>query len=139
MSCSILILEFFVVNLNFACIFARISLVFLLKMRPYFARIFTKMSPYEKLVTLQRCLCPTIEYFGILAPFCYYSLIGVVIDFLSRVGVVKKIPSRGRVASTRHSLLVTMFFNGCQPFVQQCNGNDTSFWSYSKTAIKVLH
>ena len=39
-------------NLNFARIFARISLVFLLQMRPYFARIFTKMSPYEELVTL---------------------------------------------------------------------------------------
>ena len=38
--------------MNFARIFARISLVFLLKMRPYFARIFTKMSPYEELVTL---------------------------------------------------------------------------------------
>ena len=45
-------MEFFVVNKNFARIFARISLVFLLKMRPYFARIFTKMSPYEELVTL---------------------------------------------------------------------------------------
>ena len=39
--------------MNFARIFARISLVFLLKMRPYFARIFTKMSPYEELVTLR--------------------------------------------------------------------------------------
>ena len=38
--------------MNFARIFARILLVFLLKMRPYFARIFTKMSPYEELVTL---------------------------------------------------------------------------------------
>ena len=40
--------------MNFARIFARISLVFLLKMRPYFARIFTKMSPYEELVTLEK-------------------------------------------------------------------------------------
>jgi len=40
-------------GMNFARIFARISLVFLLKMRPYFARIFTKMSPYEELVTLK--------------------------------------------------------------------------------------
>ena len=39
-------------DLNFARIFARILLVFLLKMRPYFARIFTKMSPYEELGTL---------------------------------------------------------------------------------------
>ena len=31
-----------------------ISLVFLLKMRPYFARIFTKMSPYEELGTLDK-------------------------------------------------------------------------------------
>ena len=52
MFCSFLILEFFVVNMNFARIFASISLVFLLKMRPYFARIFTKMSPYEELGTL---------------------------------------------------------------------------------------
>ena len=41
--------------MNFARIFARISLVFLLKMRPYFARIFTKMSPYEELVALHCC------------------------------------------------------------------------------------
>ena len=50
------------------------------------------------------CLCPIIEYFGISVPFCYYSLLGRVIDFPSRVRVVKKIPSTGRVASTRHSL-----------------------------------
>ena len=37
-------------------------------------------------------------------PFCYYSLLGRVIDFPSRVRVVKKIPSTGRVARTRHSL-----------------------------------
>ena len=51
------------------------------------------------------CLCPIIEYFGISVPFCYYSLLGRVIDFSSRVRVVKKIPSTGRVASTRHSLI----------------------------------
>ena len=51
------------------------------------------------------CLCPKIEYFGISVPFCYYSLLGRVIDFPSRVRVVKKIPSTGRVASTRHSLV----------------------------------
>ena len=39
-------------------------------------------------------------------PFCYYSLLGRVIDFPSRVRVVKKIPSTGRVASTRHSLVM---------------------------------
>ena len=50
------------------------------------------------------CLCPIIEYFGISVAFCYYSLLGRVIDFPSRVRVVKKIPSTGRVASTRHSL-----------------------------------
>ena len=50
------------------------------------------------------CLCPIIEYFGISVPFRYYSLLGRVIDFPSRVRVVKKIPSTGRVASTRHSL-----------------------------------
>ena len=50
------------------------------------------------------CLCPKIEYFGISVPFCYYSLLGQVIDFPSRVRVVKKIPSTGWVASTRHSL-----------------------------------
>ena len=50
------------------------------------------------------CLCPIIEYFGISVIFCYYSLLGRVIDFPSRVRVVKKIPSTGRVASTRHSL-----------------------------------
>ena len=42
--------------MNFARIFARISLVFLLKIRPYFARMFTKMSPYEELVTLTMVL-----------------------------------------------------------------------------------
>ena len=51
------------------------------------------------------CLCPIIEYFGILVPFCYYSLLGRVMNFPSRVRVVKKIPSTGQVASTRHSLL----------------------------------
>ena len=50
------------------------------------------------------CLRPIIEYFGISVAFCYYSLLGRVIDFPSRVRVVKKIPSTGRVASTRHSL-----------------------------------
>ena len=36
------------------------------------------------------CLCPTIEYFGISVPFYYYSLLGQVIDFPSKVRVVKK-------------------------------------------------
>ena len=31
------------------------SLVFLTKMRSYFDRIFTKMNPYEELVTLGHC------------------------------------------------------------------------------------
>ena len=52
------------------------------------------------------CLCPIIEYFGISVPFYYYSLLGQVIDFPSRVRVVKKILSTGRVASTRHSLVM---------------------------------
>ena len=50
-------------------------------------------------------LCRKIQYFGISVPFCYYSLLGRVIDFPSRVRVVKKIASTGRVASTRHSLI----------------------------------
>ena len=64
MFCSFSILEFFVVNMNFARIFASISLVFLLKMRPYFARIFTKMSPYEELGTLLKTKCRPFEQFG---------------------------------------------------------------------------
>ena len=35
-------------------------------------------------------LHPKIEYFGISVPFCHYSLLGRVIDFPSRVRVVKK-------------------------------------------------
>ena len=54
---SIALLEFLVVYLNFARIFARIMSVVLLKMRLYFARIFTKMSPYEELVTQHCCVC----------------------------------------------------------------------------------
>ena len=57
------------------------------------------------------CLCPLIEYYGVSVPFCYYSLLGRVIDFPSRVRVVKKIPSTGRVASTRHSLLLIRMRN----------------------------
>ena len=52
------------------------------------------------------CLRPIIEYFGISVAFCYYSLLGRVIDFPSRVREVKKILSTGRVASTRHSLFM---------------------------------
>ena len=44
--------------MNCARIFSRISLVFLLKMRPYFAHIFTKMSPYEELGILHALLGP---------------------------------------------------------------------------------
>ena len=58
------------------------------------------------------CLRPIIEYFGISVAFCYYSLLGRVIDFPSRVRVVKKIPSTGRVASTRHSLLIRVTLDG---------------------------
>ena len=46
--CSIFVVE----NLNFARLFARLTPVFLLKKRPSFARLFTKMSPSEELVTL---------------------------------------------------------------------------------------
>ena len=68
----------------------------------------TKMLDQEEAYKTKKycCLCPIIEYFGISVPFCYYSLLGRVIDFPSRVRVVKKIPSTGRVASTRHSLPV---------------------------------
>ena len=71
----------------------------------------TQIADLQKCVTKKSlwtkqlwCLCPKIEYFGISVPFCYYSLLGRVIDFPSRVRVVKKIPSTGWVASTRHSL-----------------------------------
>ena len=71
----------------------------------------TRIADLQKCVTKKSlwtkklfCLCPKIEYFGISVPFCYYSLLGQVIDFPSKVRVVKKIPSTGRVASTRHSL-----------------------------------
>ena len=66
----------------------------------------TKMLDQEEAYKTKKycCLCPIIEYFEISVPFCYYSLLGWVIDFPSRVRVVKKIPSTGRVASTRHSL-----------------------------------
>ena len=69
----------------------------------------TKMLDQEEAYKTKKycCLCPIIEYFGILVPFCYYSLLGRVIDFPSRVRVVKKIPSTGRVASTRHSLVTS--------------------------------
>ena len=61
------------------------------------------------------CMCPKMEYFGIYVPFCYYSLLGRVIDFPSRVRVVKKIPSTGRVASTRHSLIMAETqITGCE-------------------------
>ena len=43
---------FLIHNLNFARLFARLTPVFLLKKRPSFARLFTKMSPSEELVTL---------------------------------------------------------------------------------------
>ena len=72
----------------------------------------TQIADLQKCVTKKslwtkklRCLCPQIEYFGISVPFCYYSLLGRVIDFPSRVRVVKNIPGTGRVASTCHSLL----------------------------------
>ena len=48
---------FLIHNLNFARLCARLTPVFLLKKRPYFARLFTKMSPSEELVTLQRIVC----------------------------------------------------------------------------------
>ena len=44
--------RFLIHNLNFARLFARPTPVFLLKKRPSFARLFTKMSPSEELVTL---------------------------------------------------------------------------------------
>ena len=78
----------------------------------------TQIADLQKCVTKKslwtkklRCLCPQIEYFGISVPFCYYSLLGRVIDFPSRVRVVKKFPSTGRVASTRHSLLLIRMRN----------------------------
>ena len=43
---------FLIHDLNFARLFARLTPVFLLKRRPSFARLFTKMSPSEELVTL---------------------------------------------------------------------------------------
>ena len=43
---------FLIHNLNFARLFARLTPVFLLKKRPSFARLFTKMSPSEEVVTL---------------------------------------------------------------------------------------
>ena len=76
----------------------------------------TQIADLQKCVTKKKLmnqktfrLCPKIEYFGISVPFCYYSLLGRVIDFPSRVRVVKKIPSTGRVASTRHSLITALF------------------------------
>ena len=73
----------------------------------------TQIADFQKCVTKKKLmnpktfwLCPKIEYFGISVPFCYYSLLGRVMDFPSRVRVVKKIPSTGRVTSTRHSLVM---------------------------------
>merc|ERR1719239_689815 len=43
---------FLIHNFNFARLFARLTPVFLLKKPPSFARLFTKMSPSEELVTL---------------------------------------------------------------------------------------
>ena len=40
---------FLIHDLNFARLFARLTPVFLLKKRPSFARLFTKMSPSEEL------------------------------------------------------------------------------------------
>ena len=51
-------------------------------------------------------LRPKIEFTGIYVPLCYESLLGRVMDFPSRVQVVKKIPSTVWVASTRYSLSV---------------------------------
>lgn len=41
--------------------FARFLPVFLLKKRPFFARFFIKLSPFEELVTLQMCLLLPID------------------------------------------------------------------------------
>ena len=54
---------FLIHNLNFARLFARLTPVFLLKKRPSFARLFTKMSPSEELVTLERHLCSIYNRF----------------------------------------------------------------------------
>ena len=35
--------------------------------------------------------------------------------------------------------LVTMFFNGCQPMVQRCDGNDTSFRSIVKASMLMFN
>ena len=87
------------------------------KWRQQLAR-WTQIADLQKCVTKKSiwtkklwCLCPKIEYFGISVPFLYYSLLGRVIDFPSRVRVVKKIPSTGRVASTRHSLAMSYAHN----------------------------
>ena len=45
---------FLIHSLNFARLFARLTPVFLLKKRPSFARLFTKRSPSEELVTLHQ-------------------------------------------------------------------------------------
>ena len=86
-------------------------LAFSQQMKQQLAR-WTQIADLQKCVTKKKLtnqktfrLFPKIEYFGISVPFCYYSLLGRVIDFPSRVRVVKKIPSTGRVASTRHSLV----------------------------------
>ena len=77
------------------------------------------------------CLCPKIEYFGISLPFLYYSLLGRVIDFPSRVRIVKKIPSTGRVASTRHSLLGTSWLGGKgPPRTKIQRKRDLVFWNF---------
>ena len=55
-----------------------------------------KMRDQEKAYEPKKFrLCLKIEYFGISVPFCFYSLLGRVIDFPSRVREVKKIPSTG--------------------------------------------
>ena len=60
----------------------------------------TQIADLQKCVTKKKlmnqktfCLCQKIEYFGTSVPFCYYSLLGRVIDFPSRVRVVKKMHS----------------------------------------------
>ena len=52
---------FLIHNLNFARLFARLTPVFLLKKRPSFARLFTKMSPSEELVTLHMKMPDKVE------------------------------------------------------------------------------
>ena len=83
------------------------------------SRLAKMLDQEEAYKTKKHCClrpCPIIEYFGISVAFCYYSLLGRVMGFLSRVRVVKKIYYSTEPKNTRYSKIfnywtqITMFF-----------------------------